>query len=110
MRLSSSTDTGISLSLPTTAVSATNYRYLAAFQSPSHLFSNSLSRAIKNKNPHKTRIFLPHLVASMVGEIISRFEKKGFKLKALKLFQCPQRFGRGALQGSELQAVLPQTD
>lgn len=24
----------------------------------------------------------------LVGEIISRFEKKGFKLVALKLFQC----------------------
>lgn len=25
-----------------------------------------------------------------VGEIITRFEKKGFKLKGLKLFQCPK--------------------
>lgn len=25
-----------------------------------------------------------------VGEIISRFEKKGFLLKGLKLFQCPK--------------------
>lgn len=25
-----------------------------------------------------------------VGEIISRFEKKGFKLKGLKLFECPK--------------------
>ncbi|KAK8939583.1 hypothetical protein KSP40_PGU015252 [Platanthera guangdongensis] len=57
----------------------------------------------------RTHIFLPHLVASMedvdetyvmvkpdgvqrglVGEIISRFEKKGFLLKGLKLFQCPK--------------------
>lgn len=57
----------------------------------------------------RTNIFLPHLVASMenvedtfvmvkpdgvqrglVGEIISRFEKKGFLLKGLKLFQCPK--------------------
>ncbi|KAI0511518.1 hypothetical protein KFK09_012148 [Dendrobium nobile] len=56
-----------------------------------------------------SRIFLPHLVASMeeveetyvmvkpdgvqrglVGDIISRFEKKGFLLKGLKLFQCPK--------------------
>lgn len=54
------------------------------------------------------RIFLPHLVASLaqaeetyimvkpdgvqrglVGDIISRFEKKGFKLKGLKFFHCP---------------------
>ncbi|KAI3765940.1 hypothetical protein L2E82_15987 [Cichorium intybus] len=109
IRLSSSTDTSISLSLPRTAVSSTSHRHLAAFQSPSHLFSNSLSSRInatkKKKNPH---IFLPHLVASMeveesyimikpdgvqrglVGEIISRFEKKGFKLKGLKLFECPK--------------------
>lgn len=26
----------------------------------------------------------------LVGEIISRFEKKGFLLKGLKLFQCPK--------------------
>lgn len=105
---SSSSDTRINLSLPTTAVSATSHRHLAAFQSPSHLFSKSLStriHATKKKNPN---IFLPHLVASMeveesyimikpdgvqrglVGEIISRFEKKGFKLKGLKLFDCPK--------------------
>ncbi|KAM0946997.1 putative nucleoside-diphosphate kinase [Dioscorea sansibarensis] len=57
----------------------------------------------------RRHIFLPHLVASMVnveetyimvkpdgvqrglvGEIISRFEKKGFLLKGLKMFQCPK--------------------
>ncbi|KVI06222.1 Nucleoside diphosphate kinase [Cynara cardunculus var. scolymus] len=113
IRLSSSIGTSISLSLPATAASATSLRHLAAFQSPSHLFSNSLSSRIhatekKKKNPQKTHIFLPHLVASMeveesyimikpdgvqrglVGEIISRFEKKGFKLKGLKLFECPK--------------------
>ncbi|KAJ8536593.1 hypothetical protein K7X08_034994 [Anisodus acutangulus] len=26
----------------------------------------------------------------LIGEIISRFEKKGFKLTGLKLFQCPK--------------------
>uniref|UniRef100_A0A2N9FIL0 Nucleoside diphosphate kinase n=1 Tax=Fagus sylvatica TaxID=28930 RepID=A0A2N9FIL0_FAGSY len=92
----------------------THHPHLAAFHSKSHLFSYSPS------NPHaktlsnttsttKTHIFLPHLVASMeqveetyimvkpdgvqrglVGEIISRFEKKGFKLTGLKLFQCPK--------------------
>ncbi|WOH05217.1 hypothetical protein DCAR_0624631 [Daucus carota subsp. sativus] len=81
-------------------------RHLAAFQPPSHLFSSSPSNAITRNKP---LIFLPHLVASMeqveetyimikpdgvqrglVGEIITRFEKKGFKLSGLKLFQCPQ--------------------
>nr|GEV54909.1 nucleoside diphosphate kinase 2, chloroplastic [Tanacetum cinerariifolium] len=104
IRLSSSTTT---LSKPT--ATKVNHRHLAAFQSPSYLFPNSLSYATKkNRNLNKTHIFLPHLVASMeveesyimikpdgvqrglVGEIISRFEKKGFKLKGLKLFQCPQ--------------------
>ncbi|MFS8000475.1 putative nucleoside-diphosphate kinase [Helianthus anomalus] len=108
IRLSSSS----TVSLPTTTVSVTNHRHLAAFQSPSHLFSTSLSSASvkkKKKNPNKTRIFLPHLMASMeveesyimikpdgvqrglVGEIISRFENKGFKLKGLKLFHCPKQ-------------------
>eukprot|EP00897_Mesotaenium_endlicherianum_P003557 jgi/Mesen1/3229/ME000187S02396 len=29
-----------------------------------------------------------------VGEIVSRFEKKGFTLKGLKLFQCPERLAQ----------------
>ncbi|PWA50971.1 nucleoside diphosphate kinase 2 protein [Artemisia annua] len=109
IRLSySSSSSTTTFSKPTTAT----HRHLAAFQSPSYLFPNSLSYRInatkKNRNLNKTHIFLPHLVASMeveesyimikpdgvqrglVGEIISRFEKKGFKLKGLKLFQCPQ--------------------
>ncbi|PWA76074.1 nucleoside diphosphate kinase 2 protein [Artemisia annua] len=107
IRLSSSSSSTTTLSKPTAT-----HRHLAAFQSPSYLFPNSLSYRInatkKNRNLNKTHIFLPHLVASMeveesyimikpdgvqrglVGEIISRFEKKGFKLKGLKLFQCPQ--------------------
>ncbi|XP_056841814.1 uncharacterized protein LOC130494961 [Raphanus sativus] len=34
-----------------------------------------------------------------VGEIISRFEKKGFKLIGLKMFQCPRQ--RGVLQSED---------
>ncbi|CAK9143475.1 unnamed protein product [Ilex paraguariensis] len=87
----------------------TRRRRLAAFQSPSHLFAYSPSRPHALKKHHKPHIFLPHLIASMeeveetyimikpdgvqrslVGEIISRFEKKGFKLSGLKLFQCPK--------------------
>ncbi|KAG5523059.1 hypothetical protein RHGRI_035019 [Rhododendron griersonianum] len=91
---------------PTTSLS-----YTPAFQPQSNLFSYLSSRphAPKQKSLTKRRIFLPHLVASMqkmeetyimikpdgvqrglVGEIISRFEKKGFKLTGLKLFKCPQ--------------------
>ncbi|KAF5730927.1 nucleoside diphosphate kinase 2 chloroplastic [Tripterygium wilfordii] len=81
---------------------------LSALSSSSHLFSYSQPCPLRRKSA-KRHIFLPHLVASMeqveetyimvkpdgvqrglVGEIISRFEKKGFKLIGLKLFQCPQ--------------------
>ncbi|KAJ8639520.1 hypothetical protein MRB53_016214 [Persea americana] len=85
-------------------------QHLAAFQ-PSPLLSSSpfYSHAKIHGKKNKPHIFLPHLVASMeeveetyimvkpdgvqrglVGEIISRFEKKGFLLKGLKLFQCPK--------------------
>ncbi|GMP34050.1 hypothetical protein CsSME_00007091 [Camellia sinensis var. sinensis] len=39
-----------------------NHHNLAAFHSPSHLFSHSPSRPHTLKNTH---IFLPHLIASM---------------------------------------------
>ncbi|KAH9776662.1 nucleoside diphosphate kinase II [Citrus sinensis] len=86
--------------------------HLAAFHSQSRLFVKPPScrrRRTVARNSNETGIFLPHLVASMeqveetyimvkpdgvqrglVGEIISRFEKKGFKLIGLKLFQCPK--------------------
>ncbi|CAN1239641.1 Nucleoside diphosphate kinase 2, chloroplastic [Linum grandiflorum] len=89
---------------------------VTAFHSSSNLFISSPSSLIRTSNPllrkstNKSRVFLPHLVASLekveetyimvkpdgvqrglVGEIISRFEKKGFKLTALKLFQCPKQ-------------------
>ncbi|XP_021808438.1 nucleoside diphosphate kinase 2, chloroplastic-like [Prunus avium] len=86
----------------------TRHHQLSAFPSKCHLFSFFPSRP-HAKTLAKPRIFLPHLVASLeqvdetyimvkpdgvqrglVGEIISRFEKKGFKLTGLKLFQCPQ--------------------
>ncbi|KAA3454386.1 nucleoside diphosphate kinase 3-like [Gossypium australe] len=90
-----------------------NVNHLAAFHKQSHLFTKSPTRPFAftktraNKSTHG--IFLPHLVASLeqveqtyimvkpdgvqrglVGEIISRFERKGFKLTGLKLFQCPK--------------------
>ncbi|KAH9621717.1 hypothetical protein KSS87_007584 [Heliosperma pusillum] len=68
-----------------------NHRNLAAFHSNSHYFSYSPKCPRLSAKPTKTHIFLPHLVASMVGEIISRFEKKGFKLIGLKMYQCPKQ-------------------
>ncbi|XP_054821906.1 nucleoside diphosphate kinase 2, chloroplastic isoform X1 [Prosopis cineraria] len=85
--------------------------HLSAFPSNSQLFSlnpsHSNVKTLIRRSSTKPGIFLPHLVASLeqieetyimvkpdgvqrgfVGEIISRFEKKGFKLKGLKLFQC----------------------
>ncbi|KAJ4779010.1 Nucleoside diphosphate kinase [Rhynchospora pubera] len=69
----------------------------------------AIPHSLARRNTSRRRIFLPRLVASMegpeesyimvkpdgvqrglVGEIISRFEKKGFLLKGLKLFQCPK--------------------
>jgi len=35
----------------------------------------------------------------LVGEIIGRFEKKGFKLKGLKLYQTPKEVRLRALGG-----------
>ncbi|OMP12017.1 Nucleoside diphosphate kinase [Corchorus olitorius] len=89
-----------------------NVRHLAAFHKQSHFFTKSPSRpfpSTKTRAHQSTHgIFLPRLVASLeevqqtyimikpdgvqrgvVGEIISRFERKGFKLTGLKLFQCP---------------------
>ncbi|KAF9671671.1 hypothetical protein SADUNF_Sadunf12G0071800 [Salix dunnii] len=103
---------------------------LSAFHSKSHLFSfnNSPSHphATKTRNSRKPRIFLPHLVASMeqvdetyimvkpdgvqrglVGEIISRFEKKGFKLTALKLFQCPKELAEEHYKDLKAKPFFP---
>ncbi|KAJ6418136.1 hypothetical protein OIU84_001509 [Salix udensis] len=104
---------------------------LSAFHSKSHLFSfnNSPSHphaTTKTRNSRKTRIFLPHLVASMeqvdetyimvkpdgvqrglVGEIISRFEKKGFKLTALKLFQCPKELAEEHYKDLKAKPFFP---
>ncbi|KAG9446406.1 hypothetical protein H6P81_012534 [Aristolochia fimbriata] len=90
------------LSLGNRHLSAFNPSLLRCFSPPPY---NAKLRQRSN-NPH---LFLPHLVASMetveetyimikpdglqrglVGEVISRFEKKGFLLKGLKLFQCPK--------------------
>ncbi|XP_059444761.1 nucleoside diphosphate kinase 2, chloroplastic-like [Corylus avellana] len=101
--------------------------HLAAFHSKSHLFSYSPSRPHAKTLSHKTRIFLPHLVASMeqveetyimvkpdgvqrglVGEIISRFEKKGFKLTGLKLFQCPKELAEEHYKDLKTKSFFPK--
>uniref|UniRef100_A0A0C9S8A6 Nucleoside diphosphate kinase n=1 Tax=Wollemia nobilis TaxID=56998 RepID=A0A0C9S8A6_9CONI len=86
---------------------------LGALQPPSLRLHYGLGSSKANLNgrgqsKNKPYLFLHHLVASienveksyimvkpdgvqrgLVGDIISRFERKGFVLKGLKLFQCP---------------------
>ncbi|CAI9754004.1 unnamed protein product [Fraxinus pennsylvanica] len=100
--------------------------HLAAFQSISHLLTYSPSCPYAFKKLHKPHIFLPHLVASLeveetyimikpdgvqrclIGEIISRFEKKGFKLKGLKLFQCPQELAQEHYKDLQSKPFFPK--
>ncbi|PRQ17054.1 putative nucleoside-diphosphate kinase [Rosa chinensis] len=104
----------------------TTHHKLAAFPSKSHLFSYFQPRP-HAKTPAKPRIFLPHLVASLeqveetyimvkpdgvqrglVGEIISRFEKKGFKLTGLKLFQCPRDLAEEHYKDLKSKSFFPK--
>ncbi|GFP79983.1 nucleoside diphosphate kinase 2 chloroplastic [Phtheirospermum japonicum] len=108
-----------SLSLPTS--------HLAAFRPPSHLFTYSPSCPYASNKFQKPRIFLSHLVAAMervdetyimikpdgvhrglVGEIISRFEKKGFKLTGLKLFQCPKELAQEHYKDLQSKSFFPK--
>ncbi|NP_001311894.1 nucleoside diphosphate kinase 2, chloroplastic [Nicotiana tabacum] len=101
--------------------------HLAAFQPAVHLFASNQSRSHASKRNHTTRIFLPHLVASMeeveetyimikpdgvqrglVGEIISRFEKKGFKLTGLKLFHCPKELAEEHYKDLQSKPFFPK--
>ncbi|XP_015070802.1 nucleoside diphosphate kinase 2, chloroplastic [Solanum pennellii] len=100
---------------------------LAAFQPAFHLFASTQSGPHGSKRNHAARIFLPHLVASMeeveetyimikpdgvqrgfVGEIISRFEKKGFKLTGLKLFQCPKELAEEHYKDLQSKSFFPK--
>ncbi|XP_004241524.1 nucleoside diphosphate kinase 2, chloroplastic [Solanum lycopersicum] len=95
---------------------------LAALQPAFYLFSTNVP-----KRQIRARIFLPHLVASMeeveqtyimikpdgvqrglVGEIISRFERKGFKLTGLKLFQCPKELAEEHYKDLQSKPFFPK--
>ncbi|RVW27923.1 Nucleoside diphosphate kinase 2, chloroplastic [Vitis vinifera] len=86
-----------------------DHRRLAAFHSPSNLFSYSPFRPLCSQ--HQTPHLPSHLVASMeqVEETYimvktrrrsngASFEKKGFKLTGLKLFQCPNNWLRSIIR------------
>ncbi|XP_075505091.1 nucleoside diphosphate kinase 2, chloroplastic [Primulina tabacum] len=100
--------------------------HLAVFRPKSHLFACSSSCHYASKKSHKTRVFLPHLVASLeveetyimikpdgvqrglVGEIISRFERKGFQLTGLKLFQCPKELAQEHYKDLQSKPFFPK--
>lgn len=44
----------------------------------------------------------------LVGEIISRFEKKGFLLKGLKLFQCPKELAEEHYKDLKNKSFFPK--
>ncbi|KZV46502.1 nucleoside diphosphate kinase 2, chloroplastic-like [Dorcoceras hygrometricum] len=97
--------------------------HLAIFRPQSHLFASSPSFKSASKKCH---VFLPHLVASLeveetyimikpdgvqrglVGEIISRFERKGFQLTGLKLFQCPKELAQEHYKDLQSKPFFPK--
>ncbi|XP_030542150.1 nucleoside diphosphate kinase 2, chloroplastic [Rhodamnia argentea] len=97
---------------------------LSSFSSTSHLFCSAPHASRGRTRP---RIFLPHLVASLeqveetyvmikpdgvqrglVGEIISRFERKGFRLTGLKLFQCPTELAEEHYKDLQSKPFFPK--
>ncbi|KAL1203981.1 Nucleoside diphosphate kinase II [Cardamine amara subsp. amara] len=100
---------------------------LAAFRPQFRLFSRDSTscRRLRASSSADSGIFLPHLVASMeveetyimvkpdgiqrglVGEIISRFEKKGFKLIGLKMFQCPKELAEEHYKDLSAKSFFP---
>ncbi|KAL0721317.1 hypothetical protein Bca4012_035916 [Brassica carinata] len=101
---------------------------LAAFRPQFRLFSrvSPSRRRLCASSSADSGIFLPHLVASMeqveetyimvkpdgiqrglVGEIISRFEKKGFKLVGLKMFQCPKELAEEHYKDLSAKSFFP---
>ncbi|XWS51365.1 hypothetical protein CRYUN_Cryun12cG0170600 [Craigia yunnanensis] len=108
-----------------------NVAHLAAFHKQSHLFTKSPTLSFPSTKSHARKsahgIFLPHLVASLeqveetyimvkpdgvqrglVGEIISRFERKGFKLTGLKLFQCPKELAEDHYKDLKAKPFYPK--
>ncbi|XWS60315.1 hypothetical protein CRYUN_Cryun07bG0025400 [Craigia yunnanensis] len=98
--------------LPYASPNNLNVRHLAAFHKQSHLFTKSPTRPFPYTKSHVRKsthgIFLPYLVASLVGEIISRFERKGFKLTGLKLFQCPKELAEEHYKDLKAKSFYPK--
>ncbi|CAI8583803.1 unnamed protein product [Vicia faba] len=105
-------------------------QHLSAFPSKSHLFTSttfSYPKTFRTRSSTESGIFLPHLIASLkqvdqtyimvkpdgvqrgvVGEIISRFEKKGFKLTGLKLFQCSKELAEEHYKELSQKSFFPK--
>ncbi|XP_043703617.1 nucleoside diphosphate kinase 2, chloroplastic-like [Telopea speciosissima] len=105
-------------------------RHLSAFHGSPSLFlcSPTLSHAKRRARKIRPNIFLPHLIDSMedveettyitvkpdgvqrglVGEIISRFEKKGSKLTGLKPFQCPKELAEEHYKDLQAKPFFPK--
>ncbi|XP_020217649.1 nucleoside diphosphate kinase 2, chloroplastic [Cajanus cajan] len=118
--------------LPKSTVSLlrASHQHLTAFPSQSHLFSYHsppYAKTLRARTASKPAIFLPHLIASLeqvdqtyimvkpdgvqrglVGEIISRFEKKGFKLTGLKLFQCSKELAEEHYKDLKQKSFFPK--
>ncbi|XP_057419724.1 nucleoside diphosphate kinase 2, chloroplastic isoform X1 [Lotus japonicus] len=118
---SSNKRTTITTSSSKCRIRATHHQNLTAFPSTSHLF---YAKSLRTTKP---RIFLPHLIASLeqvdqtyimvkpdgvqrgvVGDIISRFEKKGFKLTGLKLYQCSKDLAEEHYKDLKLKSFFPK--
>ncbi|KAG2293374.1 hypothetical protein Bca52824_040043 [Brassica carinata] len=102
---------------------------LSAFRPQFRLFSRvspTRRRRLCASSSADSGIFLPHLIASMeqveetyimvkpdgiqrglVGEIISRFERKGFKLIGLKMLQCPKELAQEHYKDLSAKSFFP---
>ncbi|XP_040869454.1 nucleoside diphosphate kinase 2, chloroplastic [Glycine max] len=108
------------------------HQHLIAFPSQFHLFlyrppPYANAKTLCARTSSKPAIFLPHLIASLeqvdqtyimvkpdgmqrglVGEIIFRFEKKGFKLTDLKLFKCSKELAEEHYKDLKQKSFFPK--
>ncbi|XP_078175742.1 uncharacterized protein LOC144569325 [Carex rostrata] len=87
--LSTGNGHAVSASLPTTTTTTRTRTRTNTTWSRTRVF---LSKPLASMGTEETYIMVKPdgVQRGLVGEIISRFEKKGFLLKGLKLFQCPK--------------------
>lgn len=118
-----------SMPIRSVGIGSRSTAHIGSFQ-PSQLslvLHGGLKANASNTNPRNSYLFLTHLKASMedvqqtyimikpdgvqrglVGEIISRFEHKGFTLKGLKLFQCPKELAEEHYRDLKSKPFFPK--